>query len=389
MSITALLGTQWGDEGKGKIIDYLCQKMNINMVVRCQGGSNAGHTIIHNDKKIVLRLIPSGILHEGIKCIIGHGVVIDPTVLLNEIEQLENLNIDISQIIISSRAHLIPPWLKALDKQTNKIGTTGNGIGPTYAAKANRESLRIGEFLLDFNAAYDKFFNLRPYINELENDEFFESLKKILERNIVKDVHNLIHENINDNILLEGAQGALLDLDLGTYPFVTSSNTLTSGLCWGSGIAPKKLDKTIGIFKAYMTRVGDGPFPTEDFGEYGSKLQQLGCEYGSVTGRKRRCGHLDLVLLKYVCELCGFDELIMTKWDIMENFETMKICVAYSFGGQITTQIPLSFKVTPVYKNFTNPKERKEEILNFIETFTKTKISIISGGSGRNHIETR
>ena len=383
MSVTAIVGAQWGDEGKGKIVDFFCEKYNPDVVIRCQGGNNAGHTIIKEDgSKIVLRLLPSGVLNPKILNIIGHGVVLDPVTLLEELKNFEGIK---DRLLISDKAHIIHPWHKYADQQTNIIGTTGNGIGPCYAAKALRQGLRLKDFISKDESKIIELLNfLNPEFYKTSQEDvrkiwnnYLNSLYEIIEKysDIIQDIHPIVQRSLKENrdIVLEGAQGVMLDLDMGTYPFVTSSNTLPSGLCWGSGIPINKVDRIIGILKAYTTRVGEGPFPTEDTGEFGEKIQHLGNEFGAVTGRKRRCGHLDLVQLKYAHELCGFTELIITKFDIISSLEEMKVCIEYVSD-------------TPKYKIFKNPSENKQEILDFIEDYLGVKISYVSIGPKREEI---
>ncbi|MBF0209135.1 MAG: adenylosuccinate synthetase, partial [Oligoflexia bacterium] len=395
---------QWGDEGKGKIIDFYVNKFDYDLVIRGQGGSNAGHTLILEDnQKIVLRLLPTGIVNPRSLCIIGQGTVIDPSSLVKEIEQIiklkiPNLEISNRRLLISERAHLTMPWHRLYDRQNNLIGTTGNGIGPTYAAKALREGLRIGDFvhhpkvafdkMQELKTAYQKNFTVPEVLQEFEKmySEYQQAIQTLIKTygTLVTDTHPIVQNYLQQqkNILLEGAQGVLLDLEVGTYPFVTSSNTTFSGLCAGAGVPPKKVDKAIGVFKAYTTRVGSGPFPTEDNSEYGQKIQDLGQEFGSVTGRKRRCGHLDLVLLKYACDLCGFDQLIMTKFDILENFDEMKICHTYEDNMKYP---PLYLeRAVPQYRHFANPKNKSENIIRYIEEYLGVKIEYLSLGPKRD-----
>lgn len=419
MSVTAIIGAQWGDEGKGKIVDYYCQHLGHQMVIRSQGGNNAGHTLILEklenqiikEEKLVLRIVPTGIINPKILSIIGHGVVIDPVTLLEEISNLQKMGMEInpSRLLISECAHLIMPWHRLLDRQTNQIGTTGNGIGPAYAAKAYREGIRMGDFKYRPQIAFEKMHALNQRYSQLlktsseELSSIFEKYRNAIMAlmndysEIITDVHPIIQRYLREErgILLEGAQGVMLDLDLGTYPFVTSSNTLFSGLCWGAGIAPQKVDKITGVFKAYTTRVGDGPFPTEDNSDYGEKLQTLGHEYGSVTGRKRRCGHLDLVLLKYASDICGFNDLVMTKFDIIYDIDEMKIAHAYMVEddfGKVSEWNSHSYphfakKITPIYKTFTHPRENRHQIINFIENYLQRKISLISLGPKRDEVK--
>ncbi|MBF0312827.1 MAG: adenylosuccinate synthase [Oligoflexia bacterium] len=403
MNVTAILGAQWGDEGKGKIIDYFVhhQEHQQEMVIRGQGGSNAGHTLIRDDgKKIVLRLLPTGIVSTKALNIIGHGVVLDPVSFLKEVREIREHGFEVSSknLLLSERVHLTFPWHRLYDQQNNFVGTTGNGIGPTYSAKALRENIRLGDFIHSPTIAFEKMERLKKnflatYKGNFEQAQFEEMYLKYKESiltlindysDLIQEVHPIIQSYLksNKNILLEGAQGTLLDLDMGTYPFVTSSTTTLAGLCIGSGIAPNQINKSIGVFKAYVTRVGDGPFPTEDLGEYGKMLQEKGKEFGSVTGRPRRCGHLDLVLLKHACELNGFNELVMTKFDILSHFSQMKICDRYNEASSL---FALN-RLTPHYKTFNNPSENLNEIITFIEDFLQTKISLLSCGPKRDDL---
>jgi len=365
-----LLGLQWGDEGKGKIVDVLTSKYDI--IARFQGGPNAGHTLEFDGIKHVLRTIPSGIFHENSINVIGNGVVIDPGVFQQELHGLEKFNIDVkSRLLISRKAHLILPTHRLLDaaseasKGKAKIGSTLKGIGPTYMDKTGRNGLRVGDIeLADFSQRYralaDKhqamidFYDVAIQYNlpELEK-EFFAAIENLKTLTFIDSEEYLYEARQNGkSILCEGAQGSLLDVDFGTYPFVTSSNTTAAGACTGLGIPPNQISQVFGIFKAYTTRVGSGPFPTEDFGEAGDVMARVGNEFGSVTGRKRRCGWLDLVALRYAVRVNGVTQLMMMKGDVLSGFETLKVCTAYDYKGSRIDHLPYNIEpenVQPIY----------------------------------------
>ncbi|MEE1898967.1 adenylosuccinate synthase [Flavobacterium rakeshii] len=417
MTVDLLLGLQWGDEGKGKIVDVLTSKYDI--IARFQGGPNAGHTLEFDGIKHVLRTIPSGIFHESSVNIIGNGVVMDPVVFQKELEGLEKFNIDIkSRLLISRKAHLILPTHRLLDaaseasKGKAKIGSTLKGIGPTYMDKTGRNGIRVGDIELeDFKERYralaDKheamisFYdvNLQYDLKEMEQ-EFFAAVEALKELTFI-DSEAYLNQALKDgkSILAEGAQGSLLDIDFGTYPFVTSSNTTAAGACTGLGIAPNRVKDVFGIFKAYTTRVGSGPFPTELFDEVGATMAKVGNEFGSVTGRARRCGWLDLVALKYAVQVNGVTQLYMMKGDVLSGFETLQICTAYKYKGQEIDHLPYNIEpenVEPVYveKKGWNadltgmtsyeefPAELKEYI-EFIEKELEVPIKVISVGPDR------
>ena len=417
MTVDLLLGLQWGDEGKGKIVDVLTSKYDI--IARFQGGPNAGHTLEFDGIKHVLRTIPSGIFHANNINIIGNGVVIDPVVFKSEIDGLAKFNLDIkSKLIISRKAHLILPTHRLLDaaseasKGKAKIGSTLKGIGPTYMDKTGRNGIRVGDIeLADFKERYralaDKheamiaFYNVDIQYNlpELEK-EFFDSIEDLKKLTFIDSEEYLAQaQKAGKSILCEGAQGSLLDVDFGTYPFVTSSNTTAAGACTGLGIAPNKIKEVFGIFKAYTTRVGSGPFPTEDFGTDGDVMAKAGNEFGSVTGRKRRCGWLDLVALKYAIQINGVTQLMMMKGDVLSGFETLKVCTAYNYKGEIIHHLPYNIEeenVTPIYTEFKGwqanltgvttfeslPDELKKYI-EFIENEVGVPIKIVSVGPDR------
>lgn len=423
MTVDLLLGLQWGDEGKGKIVDVLTSKYDI--IARFQGGPNAGHTLEFDGIKHVLRTIPSGIFHKKSINIIGNGVVIDPVVFQKELEGLAKFDIDIqSRLIISRKAHLILPTHRLLDaaseasKGKAKIGSTLKGIGPTYMDKTGRNGLRVGDIeLADFKERYrtlaDKheamiaFYDvdLQYDLKELE-DEFFESIKVLKTLQFI-DSEEYINKAMKEgkSILAEGAQGSLLDIDFGTYPFVTSSNTTAAGACTGLGIAPNRVKEVFGIFKAYTTRVGSGPFPTELFDKDGETMAKVGNEFGSVTGRARRCGWLDLVALRYAIQVNGVTALYMMKGDVLSGFDTLKICTSYKYKGAEIDHLPYNIEpenVSPVYvekkgwkadlTGMTSydelPSELKEYV-EFIEKFVEVPIKVISVGPDRTQTITK
>jgi adenylosuccinate synthase len=416
MKVDVLLGLQWGDEGKGKIVDVLTP--NYDVISRFQGGPNAGHTLEFNNIKHVLHTIPSGIFRENKINIIGNGVVIDPIIFKKEIDSLKKLGVDISKnLFISKKAHMILPTHRILDaaseqkKGETKIGSTLKGIGPTYKDKVGRDGLRVGDLLHSFQDKYasrtenhkimlrDFFkYDYETILNECEKD-WFDAIEVLKTFQIVDSEH-MINQLLKENksVLAEGAQGTLLDIDFGSYPFVTSSNTISAGACTGLGVAPNKIGEVYGIFKAYCTRVGMGPFPTELFDETGAKLREQGHEYGATTGRPRRCGWLDLVALKYSVMLNGVTQLIMMKADVLDQFEDIKICVGYEIDGEVVDHFPfeLNDDVTPVYvelpgwkTDLTKIKHQNEfpeefnNYIDFIEEEMGIKITIASVGPNR------
>ncbi|GAB4290993.1 MAG: adenylosuccinate synthase [Ignavibacteriaceae bacterium] len=416
MSVTVLVGSQWGDEGKGKIVDILSEKYDI--VVRYQGGANAGHTVEIGNDKFILHLIPSGILREGVTCAIGNGVVIDPTALLEEIRLLEDLNIKVNgRLFISHNAHLIMPYHKLLDSINelgeNKIGTTGRGIGPCYIDKFARKGIRIVDLLnrkilekkirqnLDEkNILLQKVYQHEGLDVEKIINEYVE-FDKIIDK-YVKDVPLFLNNSIREgkSVLLEGAQGALLDVDYGTYPFVTSSNPTAGGACSGSGIPPTLIDDVLGIVKAYTTRVGHGPFPTELTNETGDKLRQAGAEFGATTGRPRRCGWFDGFLVKYSAMINGTEYAAVTKLDVLSVFDEIKVCVGYELHGKKLKSFPTDVErlneVKPVYEtlpgwkkdisgvsSFSDLPSETKQYLQFLEKITGVSFKIISVGPKR------
>lgn len=366
MKVDILLGLQWGDEGKGKVVDVLTPRYDV--VARFQGGPNAGHTLEFEGHKYVLRSIPSGIFQHGQINIIGNGVVLDPVLFREEAESLEKSGVNIKGILkISKKAHLIMPTHRLLDaayeklKGDAKIGTTGKGIGPTYTDKISRNGLRVGDIFDNFAAKYatakQRHVNLLTAlgegcdVEELEK-KWMDAIEYMKGYDII-DSEFVVNRLLNEgkSVLCEGAQGSLLDVDFGSYPFVTSSNTVCAGACSGLGVAPNKIGEVFGIFKAYCTRVGSGPFPTELFDETGAKIRAIGHEYGAVTGRERRCGWLDLVALRYTIMLNGVTQLIMMKSDVLDDFDTIKVCNEYRVNGEVTKDFPFSVEanVEPVY----------------------------------------
>jgi adenylosuccinate synthase len=414
--VDVLLGLQWGDEGKGKVVDVLTP--NYDVITRFQGGPNAGHTLEFNNIKQVLHTIPSGIFRENKVNVIGNGVVLDPSIFKKEIESIRKIGFDISKnLYISKKAHLILPTHRLLDaasessKGDTKIGSTLKGIGPTYRDKIGREGLRVGDILSNFDEKYNKLKNQHiVLLEELYHFDYKEQLaafeKEWFEGLEVLKMYTFIDSEIYLNqaikegktIIAEGAQGTMLDIDFGSYPFVTSSNTICAGACTGLGIAPGTIGKVFGIFKAYCTRVGSGPFPTELFDETGQELRKKGNEYGATTGRPRRCGWLDLVALNYSVMINGVTDLIMMKADVLDEFDTIKICTAYKINGEITSSFPyeLDENVEPIYvelpgwkcdlTKFSSQEQFPEQFasyIKFIEEKTGVKISIVSVGPNR------
>jgi adenylosuccinate synthase len=414
MKIDVLLGLQWGDEGKGKVVDVLTPRYDV--VARFQGGPNAGHTLEFDGKKYVLRSIPSGIFQHGQTNIIGNGVVLDPVLFKEEAEALERSGIDLRKVLkISKKVHLILPTHRLLDaanekaKGGAKIGTTGKGIGPTYTDKISRNGLRLGDTLHNFEAKYaaarDRHLRMlaslgeTPDLSELE-PRWIEAINYLKSFDIIDSEH-YVNRCLQEgkSVLCEGAQGTLLDVDFGSYPFVTSSNTVAAGACTGLGVAPNKIGEVFGIFKAYCTRVGSGPFPTELFDETGKKIRDIGHEYGAVTGRERRCGWIDLVALRYAIMINGVTQLIMMKSDVLDTFPTIKACTAYKINGELTRDFPYSIEedtIEPVYEelpgwqtDMTAMKSENEfpqqfaDYIKFLERELATPITIVSIGPDR------
>jgi adenylosuccinate synthase len=416
--VDVILGLQWGDEGKGKIVDYFAK--NYDVVARFQGGPNAGHTLYVGDKKVVLHQIPSGVFHAGITNLIGNGVVLDPVTLKRECDLVASFGIDLKKnLFIAERTHLILPTHRALDKAAElskgneKIGSTLKGIGPTYMDKTGRNGLRVGDLLdKNFTTSYIKLrlkhqrlldnYNFNEDITAWE-EEFFEAIEFLKELNIVNGEY-FINQQIKSGkrILAEGAQGSMLDIDFGTFPYVTSSSTISAGVCSGLGIAPQHIKDVIGVTKAYCTRVGGGPFPSELENETGEELRKLGSEFGATTGRPRRCGWIDLVALNFACMINGVTKIVMTKADVLDSFKELQVCTAYNIKGQETTQVPFQMdkqKPVPVYKSFagwnsdtTKLKSSSElpatmnEYVAFINQYLGVNIHYISNGPGRDQI---
>lgn len=413
MKIDVLLGLQWGDEGKGKIVDVLTPHYEI--VARFQGGPNAGHTLEFEGKKYVLRSVPSGIFQGSNINIIGNGVVLDPALFKEEIEALEKSGHELTKrLLISKKAHLILPTHRLLDacyetsKGNSKIGTTGKGIGPTYTEKIGRNGIRVGDILSDFETIYNSVkerhleilsqhkFDVSA-LPEIEK-KWFEGIDKLKQFQFIDSEYYINKALPDKKILAEGAQGTMLDIDFGSYPYVTSSNTISAGACIGLGVSPHQIGEVYGIFKAYCTRVGSGPFPTELFDETGENLRKLGFEFGAVTGRPRRCGWIDLVALRYAIMLNGVTQLIMMKSDVLDSFTEIKACVAYKVNGKETSDFPYNVEkdVEPVYKTFggwqtdmSGMRKEKEfpekfkQYVSFLEEYLKIPIKIISLGPDR------
>ncbi|MGH1385499.1 adenylosuccinate synthase [Kordia sp.] len=417
MAVDLLLGLQWGDEGKGKIVDVLTA--NYDIIARFQGGPNAGHTLEFDGIKHVLRTIPSGIFHETATNVIGNGVVIDPVVFKKELDGLAQFNIDIQKkLIISRKAHLILPTHRLLDaaseasKGKAKIGSTLKGIGPTYMDKTGRNGIRVGDLELNnwkekYRALTNKheaminFYNVDVQYDLQEMEaEFFEAVEVLKTLQFI-DSEEYLHQaqKGGKTILAEGAQGSLLDIDFGTYPFVTSSTTTAAGACTGLGVAPNKIKDVFGIFKAYTTRVGSGPFPTELFDEVGSDMARIGHEFGAVTGRPRRCGWLDLVALKYTAQVNGVTQLMMMKGDVLSGFKTLKVCTAYKYKGETISHLPYNIEpenIEPIYTEFNGWKEdltqmsdpsqfpkELNDYIDFLEKELDIPIKIVSVGPDR------
>lgn len=416
--VDVLLGLQWGDEGKGKIVDYFAGKYDI--IARFQGGPNAGHTLYVNNQKVVLHTIPSGVFHTNTLNLIGNGVVLDPVTFKKECEKVAALGIDLKKnLFIAEKTHIIVPTHRALDKASElskgleKIGSTLKGIGPAYMDKTGRNGLRVGDVMKpDFETAYGKLktkhlqllanYDFTEDITEWEK-EFFEAVDFLKEMNIVSGEYWL-NGYLKDGkkVLAEGAQGSMLDVDFGTYPFVTSSNTISAGVCTGLGVAPKWIKEVIGVTKAYCTRVGSGPFPTELEDGTGETLRQAGNEFGATTGRPRRCGWIDLVALDYTCMLSGVTQLVMTKSDVLDAFDQVNACVAYEINGKQTREMPFQLKglsIKPVLEHFPGweeataassaysalPAEMKK-FLSFVESYLNVPVQYVSNGPGRDQI---
>lgn len=416
--VDVILGLQWGDEGKGKIVDYFAP--NYDIIARFQGGPNAGHTLYVQDKKIVLHQIPSGVFHQGIINLIGNGVVLDPVTLRKECDTVAQFGVDVRKnLFISDRTHLILPTHRALDKAAElskgegKIGSTLKGISPAYMDKTGRNGLRVGDLLhKSFTTSYIKLrlkhqklldnYNFNEDITAWE-EEFFDAIEFLKTLNIVSGEY-FVNDAIKQGkkVLAEGAQGSMLDIDFGTFPFVTSSNTISAGVCNGLGIAPQKIREVIGISKAYCTRVGSGPFPTELLDETGEQLRKVGNEFGATTGRPRRCGWIDLVALNYACMINGVTSIVMTKADVLDAFDDLSVCTAYKSDGELTTQVPFQMTrnvIEPQYQQFKGWKKESTgfkqvtelptemmEYIEFINQHLGVPVDYISNGPGRDQI---
>jgi adenylosuccinate synthase len=419
MAVRVVVGAQWGDEGKGKIVDLLSQ--NSDYVVRYQGGANAGHTLSFDDTKVVLHLIPSGIFHHNARCVIGNGVVVDPVALVEEIEAVQQWDVNLHErLFISDAAHIILPYHQFLDQLNEQrrgddaIGTTGKGIGPAYESKVSRTGIRTGDLLhperlqrkveqsvKDKNRIFEHIYHAKA----LDASEILDALHRAAEKlqPYITQTGGLLHRALlkDSSVMMEGAQGSLLDVDHGTYPYVTSSSPTAGGACTGTGIPPCEIDHVLGVFKAYCTRVGHGAFPTELKDEIGEKLRQVGSEFGATTGRPRRCGWLDLVALKYAVKINGIDELALTKLDVLNNFEQIQLCTGYRMNGEEITSFPVDSnrleEVKPVYKTMTGWQtdisgyhSRRDlpgllnDYLSFIEDYLEVQITILSIGPKRS-----
>ncbi len=416
--IDVLLGLQWGDEGKGKIVDFFAP--NYDIIARFQGGPNAGHTLYVNGEKIVLHQIPSGIFHEGTINLIGSGVVLDPVTLKKEFDKVAAFGVDCKKnLSIAERTHLILPTHRALDKASEmskgveKIGSTLKGIGPAYMDKTGRNGLRVGDILdKNFTTQYIRLrlkhqklldsFGFQEDITEWE-EEFFEALELMRQLKIVNGEY-FINDQISKGkkVLAEGAQGSMLDVDFGTFPFVTSSNTISAGVCTGLGVAPQKIKEVLGVTKAYCTRVGSGPFPTELHDDTGEMLRKVGSEFGATTGRPRRCGWIDLVALNFACMINGVTQIVMTKADVLDGFEELNVCESYRINGKEQSMVPyqmMKTQIEPIYKTFKGwqsditkiksfeniPGQMKEYIAH-INQFLGVPVKYISNGPGREQI---
>lgn len=421
MPISIVIGSQWGDEGKGKIVDLLSS--DVDIVARYQGGANAGHTICWDDQKFVLHLVPSGIFHEGVECVIGNGVVLDPAAVIEEINTIRELGYDVEgRLHISHNAHLIMPYHKRIEaaqeaaRDSDAIGTTGRGIGPTYVDKFARTGIRVVD-LLDRDVLREKLTRSieqkNAVLKEIHGAEELD-VDKIVEEYVefdqlidpyVKDTAKYLCNALDDgkHVLAEGAQGSLLDVDFGSYPYVTSSHPTVGGCSTGLGVPPTEVERVIGIVKAYCTRVGNGPFPTELHNDVGERLREVGQEFGATTGRPRRCGWLDLVALRYTSMINGFNELVITKLDVLSGLDELKVCTSYRYDGKETRRFPSEVQtletVQPVYetlpgweeditevRHFGDLPTRAQDYLRFIADFVDVDVSMVSNGPKRQQI---
>ena len=416
--VDVILGLQWGDEGKGKIVDYFAPRYDI--IARFQGGPNAGHTLYVNNEKIVLHQIPSGVFHENTINLIGNGVVLDPVVLRKECDKVATFGIDIKKnLFISHRTHLILPTHRALDKASelskgsDKIGSTLKGIGPAYMDKTGRNGLRVGDLLdksfitsyIKLRLKHQKLLDNYGFQEDIATweEEFFEGVEFLKQLNVVNGEY-FVNDKLSEGkkVLAEGAQGSMLDIDFGTFPFVTSSNTTTAGVCSGLGVAPQLIRDVIGVTKAYCTRVGGGPFPTEQLNETGEELRKIGNEFGATTGRPRRCGWIDLVALKFACMINGVTSMVMTKADVLDGFSELQLCTGYKIGGVIVDAVPFQMTRVGIDPDYVkkagwntkttdklNVKElpgKMLEYVEFINKFVGAPIGYISNGPGREQI---
>ena len=416
--VDVILGLQWGDEGKGKIVDFFAP--NYDIVARFQGGPNAGHTLYVEDKKVVLHQIPSGIFHQNTTNIIGGGVVLDPVTLKRECDLVASFGIDVKKnLFISERTNIIVPTHRALDKASelskgdSKIGSTLKGIGPAYMDKTGRNAIRVGDLqdksfisqYIKLRLKHQKLLDNFHFIEDISTweDEFFEALEFLRTLNVVNSEYFINNQiTAGKKVLAEGAQGTMLDIDFGTFPYVTSSNTISAGVCTGLGVSPKLINEVLGVTKAYCTRVGSGPFPTELHDATGEELRKLGSEFGATTGRPRRCGWIDLVALKYTCMINGVTKIIMTKADILDSFEELKVCTAYNINGKQTQEVPFAIsKVTidpvletykgwhcdtSVIKEAAYLPQNMSTYIDFINGYVGAPIKYVSNGPGREQI---
>ena len=416
--VDVILGLQWGDEGKGKIVDYFAPQYDI--IARFQGGPNAGHTLYVEGKKTVLHQIPSGIFHQNTINLIGNGVVLDPVTLKRECDTVASFGIDVKKnLFISERTNIIVPTHRALDKASelakgeSKIGSTLKGIGPAYMDKTGRNAIRVGDLLdksfttnyIKLRLKHQKLLDNFHFIEDISawEEEFFEALEFLRTLNIVNGEY-FINNHISQGkkVLAEGAQGTMLDIDFGTFPFVTSSNTISAGVCTGLGVAPQKINQVLGVTKAYCTRVGSGPFPTELDDATGEELRKIGSEFGATTGRPRRCGWIDLVALKYTCIINGVTQVVMTKADVLDSFEELNVCTAYKVNGELTQEVPYQMskvKIEPIYKGYKGWNTDTTKItdaaslpanmstyIEFINQYINTPVKYVSNGPGREQI---